>query len=235
MKIWLEKEPYGIYETVTNVALGPLQEALKLAGLWSWAVTIFAQAQQLKAVVPVVAGYWSFGKAMVSGTAKDMVPKATVDLQQSPSVDLTREGISENMLGKEESHVQACRLQWKRSIRWPDSDKTHFPKANNALVTSDPASQPMAAWETKQQPLKTEVVPGVWRKGHKWWEHCPHAHCQEVQGSLHLLEKDLLVKNSFCFTSSESSPELTQHSAGRCSAIKKKIANHHYNETWVFL
>lgn len=35
MKIWLEKEPYGIYETVTNVALGPLQEALKLAGLWS--------------------------------------------------------------------------------------------------------------------------------------------------------------------------------------------------------
>lgn len=48
---------------------------------------------------------------MVSGTAKDMVPKATVDLQQSPSVDLTREGIIENMLGKEESHVQACRLQ----------------------------------------------------------------------------------------------------------------------------
>lgn len=111
MKIWLEKEPYGIYETVTNVALGPLREALKLAGLRSWAVTVFAQAQRLKAMVPVVAGYWSFGKAMVSGTAKDMVPKATVDLQQSPSVDLIREDMSENMLGKESSHVQACRLQ----------------------------------------------------------------------------------------------------------------------------
>ena len=47
---------------------------------------------------------------MVSGTAKDMVPKATVDLQQSSSVELTREGMSENMRGEKESHMKACRL-----------------------------------------------------------------------------------------------------------------------------
>lgn len=81
MKIWLGKEPYVVYETVMSVALGALQEAPKLAGLQSRVVTVVHKAQWFKATVPVAAGYWSFGKAMVSGTAKDVVPKAIADSQ----------------------------------------------------------------------------------------------------------------------------------------------------------
>lgn len=48
---------------------------------------------------------------MVSGTAKDMVAKATVDLQQSPSVELAREGMSENVPSEKEPHMKSHRLQ----------------------------------------------------------------------------------------------------------------------------
>lgn len=54
---------------------------------------------------------------------------------------------------------------------------TYFPKASDALVTSDPASQPMSACETKQQLLKKKVV---WSQGHKRWEDCPCPHGQQV-------------------------------------------------------
>lgn len=184
--------------------LEPCRRHLKLAGLWSWAVTIDTKAPWLKTAVPTPARVWDAWKSHGFQNSKGYCGKSNWRFIAVSIICPDSRGYEWEHTWTRESHVKECQLQSKRSFRWPSGDKPHFTQAGNALVTSHPAIYTM--------PVYVRASNNHWSQ--KWslesggkdisgkTTHIPTA--RRCKGVFYLMGKDLLVKSSFCFVSLES-------------------------------